>query len=207
MEENLGTITDFRGLIPEAKKYYSFFEKDYSLSDLLPWWQRKTHQITLRLETYLGYLQRSYQRFRRLPEGGGEWKMGSVWFPKKQSWRFRADWNSKEFKRFHLLLKNVKPIGIHRFLDPCFNSCSLFHFLHLIPLALLVIQILSYNGYLLTNIIYFHPYAPPPHDAQRYMLLLLQFVQRYSIAKKANKDKASNRITKHSFKNSDFFLQ
>lgn len=49
---------------------------------------------------------------------------------------------------------------------------------------------------------YFRPYATL-HDAQRFMLLVLQFVQRQE---KPNEDKASMRITHHSCKNSDFFF-
>lgn len=92
-----------------------------------PDYKEKTHQITLILETYLGYLQRSHQRLSRLPEGREGGKMGAFDF-QKSSPGDSEQANSREFKRFQLLLKNVKPLGIHRFLDPCFNLCSWFHF-------------------------------------------------------------------------------
>lgn len=99
---------------------------------------RKTYYYSS-FETYLGYLRRSYQKFRRIQEQDRVW-MESIWFPKekKQSWGFRADGDSEAFKRFHLFLRNMKPISIHRILGPHFNSCSLFHFLSIIKLVLLV---------------------------------------------------------------------
>lgn len=91
-------------------------------------------------ETDLGYLRRSYQKFRRIQEQDRVW-MENVWFPKekkKQSWGFRADGDSEGFKRFHWFLRNMKPFSIHRILGPQFNSCSLFQFLSIIKLVVLV---------------------------------------------------------------------
>lgn len=126
---------------------------------------------------------------------------------KKQSWGFRADGDSEGFKRFHLFLRSMKPVSIHGILGPHFNSCSLFQFLSIIKLVVLVrlnTQLLS--GYLSRSLSISICMLHHFNDVQRCIPLALTVCSKVFKSQKGNKNKASTRITKNSFKNSVVFF-